>query len=529
MNGIPSHKPCIDLATRFITTAGRYADRPALRIGGRSYTYKELHAKAQEFSSAVGLLAESEKYVAILARKNMETYAGILGILMAGKAYMPLNPRFPEIRSLYMLQKSGTCTVIADQEAFNELPGLFRAMESKMKVMAYGPHPGPLKNRKQSGHKYFHLGEVTGPGPWQVRVEPGAQAYLLFTSGSTGRPKGVPVSHGNVSAYLDFLLDRFDFSPGNRFSQTFDLTFDLSVHDLFVCWSSGGCLCVPDDNSSFGLARYLREERPACWFSVPSVADLLNRMRLLRPGAYPGIRNSFFCGEALLASTAEAWAAAAPGSRIINLYGPTEATIAVSMYELPQDPRAWKSKHGIISIGKIFEGNHARLGGVDENELFLAGRQVVGGYLDEEMTAASFITDPGTGQCYYHTGDLAAEDADGDLFFLGRADTEVKISGYRVNLAEVEYALEADPSVRRAVAFFPGSSGLSVAVIPESGPVSAFTDNLLQSCRQVLPWYMVPERIIFVDEFPLNPNGKIDRKALAEKYGPEGNNKTGIE
>lgn len=465
-----NHQP-LALGERFLRAAGRFPGRPALRLGLNSYSYRELHQAAiQEADRIRGKF--HGPFVPVTADKSFPCFAKILGTLIAGKAYLPLNPKFPAERNRYMAD-------IAGAAPFDSTAPIF---------------PGERP------------------------------AYLLFTSGTTGKPKGVAVSDSNVSAYLDFMLNAFEFSPEDRFTQVFDLTFDLSVHDLFLCWSAGACLCVPEDNSAFGMAKYLRESEPTIWFSVPSVAALMDRMRLLKPGAFPGIRTGFFCGEPLNARTALAWQKAAPDAKIINLYGPTEATIAITKYELPRDPAQTRQELGIVSIGKVFDGNRAM---ILHGELCLSGAQVVKGYLDNpEADAQSFFTDD-SGIRWYRTGDRVRADDEGDLFYLGRLDAEVKISGYRVNLKEIECVLEEHDGVEQAVVVSPKSEE---GHLPPLAFILAAHGTTLKGAlldaysREKLPWYMVPVKFIFVESIPLNPNGKVDRGALMNKYHGENEN-----
>ncbi|HPI86374.1 MAG TPA: amino acid adenylation domain-containing protein [Bacteroidales bacterium] len=499
------------LGGRLWDTARRFPDRTALEQGDRKVTYRELFAAASRFAHAIADLENPAHFVAVMADKSPACYAGILGCMMAGKAYMPLNPRFPAARNLFMLRKSGARIIIAGENSDDELEQILENHLQEIYIL--------FPEEVADYHHHDFVPRIT---------EPSDPAYLLFTSGTTGEPKGVPVSCANVISYLDFMLETYDFERDDRFTQIFDLTFDLSVHDMLLAWSIGACLVVPDDSSSFAMSRFIRDKKPTVWFSVPSVPALMNRMRLLKPDTFPSLRLSFFCGEALMAGDARAWKFAAPNSSLINLYGPTEATIAISGYSLPGDETKWKTALGIVSVGKVFDGNKYLI--LRENpsdargELCLCGNQVVEKYLDnEEADKQSFFTDADDMERYYKTGDMVSVDEQGDLFYLGRKDSEVKISGYRVNLKEVENVLLESESVTQAVVVYHDSSMslLAFLVLSEIPPGDAL-QKLTEYCQSRLPWYMVPGKFIFVKEIPLNDNGKIDRKQLLKKYD-EGN------
>lgn len=493
---------------RILKAALKYPDRPALELHDASYTYRELTESAASIAASILELDDPNPYIAVMADKSLSCFAGILGIMMAGKAYLPLNPRFPAPRNAYMLQKARIRTLIAGDNSDDELDKILEIYPPGMYVI--------FPEGSESSFK-------------SVAALPQSSAYLLFTSGTTGWPKGVAVSNANLSSYLDFMLKNYQFQPEDRFTQNFDLTFDLSVHDIFMAWSSGACLCVPQDNSSFAMAGFIREKKPTVWFSVPSVAMLLERMRLLKADAFPSIRLSYFCGEALHAKTASAWKTAVPQSRIINLYGPTEATIAVTHYELPDNTALWKSTLGIISIGRVFEGNTFTFQGAGpmdcDGELCLSGNQVVDGYFENEAADKdAFCIDPVSSKKWYKTGDLIKADKDGDLFFLGRRDAEVKISGYRVNLKEIENVLAGYEAVEQAVVMYiqhEDGQGTIRAFILGNRPGKIEEKDLDAFCRQQIPWYMVPGKYIFVEEIPLNPNGKVDRAALKLMYPNE--------
>ena len=516
------------LINSFLETVRKYPDRPALEIGETCYSYEALKDIAQEISMGIiHATSDDSPLIGVLADKSLTAYAGILGALMASNGYVPLNPRFPHERNLMILESSGVQTLIVGAESLDYLKQWLPVIKAPKLFFFPELHEVNELANKYPEHQFLSRKEMKAENKVNASVDQSAIAYLLFTSGTTGRPKGVPVSNLNVIAYLDYITGRYEFNEHDRFSQTFDLTFDLSVHDLFVCWAVGACLCIPSSNSSFAMSKYLRESKLTVWFSVPSMASLMKKMRLLRKDAYQSLRFSFFCGEPFHVHIAEAWQEAASNSRIINLYGPTEATISVSDYECSSEK---KSRNGIISIGKVFDTQAFRIVDEDMNavqgspqgELVLSGSQVVDGYYKDDLnTIRSFVNIPGEpGRTWYRTGDMVLKDEEDDLFFMGRTDHEVKISGYRVNLLEVEHHIINYTGHDMVVVVSTVENDLNriVAFLTEP-PHSKYKEaDIIKSCKDILPWYMIPEKIIFVDEMPLNTSGKLDRNSLIEMY-----------
>ena len=518
------------LIHRFVAGAELHHSRPAIDFNGQLYIYRELLEQSAKIANAIlDCNPESQAPVGILASKSYTAYSGILGALMASKAYMPLNHRFPVHRNAWQLEKSGCNTIIAGREGLEHLKALIKTSRQMLFIILPDISPEEQLQFEQDKHTVFFAGDLDNTSLPLIKSQPEQMAYLLFTSGTTGQPKGVPVNNENITSYLDYILKRFDLNEKDRFSQTFDLTFDLSMHDLFVSWLSGGCLCIPSADATFAMSKYIRDQRLTVWFSVPSVAVMMSKMHLLRAGNFENLKYSFFCGEPLLEKTASAWQKAAPDSAVINLYGPTETTIAISAYEWKQDIKENKVKNGIVSIGKIFEtqdyciaDDQDRILGTEKKGfLHLSGSQVISGYFrDEENTKKYFKSlNKNNNDWWYNTGDLVTGDNEHDLFFLGRQDNEVKISGYRVNLLEIDEIIrKATRSEMVATVDCEHDGGETktlVSFIEKTEDVLS-EEKIMEFCRKHLPWYMLPGKIIFMESLPLNENGKIDRKRLSE-------------
>ena len=495
--------------------------RVALQVDGLSISYSELDGHARALAGAIAQADPTGAPVAVLAQRSLDAYLGVLAAVLAGRTYVPLHPGFPVDRTVGMLRRSGAATLVVGAEADDVAQSVLEAHGDGLTVL-FPTRIVPAWCTTSSTDQRIGATEIATTANIQAAVvSDDSIAYLLFTSGSTGLPKGVGVTQANVAAYLSHVVSTYGYSPDDRCSQMFDLTFDLSVHDLFATWMAGACLCVPSKRATIAPGKFIRDQGITAWFSVPSAAMLMDRMRMLKEGAYPGLRVSLFCGEALPSGIAHKWSAAAPNSTVHNLYGPTEATIAITSYE-------WTSAApdaAVVPIGRPFPGNEVAVvdatghpvGDGGRGELCVAGPQVTPGYWDDpERTAASFVVLPGSAHRWYRTGDVVEWSHDDGLRFYGRVDDQVQVMGFRVELAEVDAALRAALGTESvvAVSYPPGPS--AEAVFAFAVPVDRDGDEaaVLALCRDQLPSYMVPKRVFFIDQLPLNSNGKIDRGSL---------------
>lgn len=519
------------LRTGFLRSAERFPQRPALQFGAEELSYAALSERA---ASLAATLQQHEPQpgaplTAVFGHRSVTAFAGVLAALLRGHGYVPLNPSFPEPRTRAMLQRSEVSSVIVDPTAVAQLEAVLQGVDRPLLLLLPDSPDVAAIAARLPQHRVLGAQDVVPASQLRLTpVNPDAIAYLLFTSGSTGAPKGVMVAHRNVTHFVDAMVERYAIGEQDRFSQTFDLTFDLSAFDMFVAWERGACLCVPTAGQKMLPGKYISDSRITVWFSVPSTGVLMSRLRLLKPGRYPGLRWSLFCGEALPTEIVHKWAQAAPNATIENLYGPTELTIACTLYRWDPTRSAEESELGVVPIGDPYPGMSVLV--CDEQlrevppgesgELLMTGPQLTLGYFrDPERTAAAFVTPPGHDRVFYRTGDRVRRPLPGrPLVYLGRMDHQIKIQGYRVELGEIEAVLREEAGVDLAIAvgwpITPSGADGVVGFIAAGGATDAATTR--ERAMRRLPPYMHPSEVRVVESFPLNANGKVDRKALQQ-------------
>lgn len=521
------HPGVHNLRAGFLHNVEHRPHHAALHVKKHTYSYAEAADIARRWAARLVDIAEGlPRRVGVFASRSETSYLGVLASLMAGATFVPLNPKFPLERTRAMIEQGDLDAVLVDNEALPQLPAVLRDLPGHLAILAPATEgqslaslvPGPV----------FGRAELMQTAPLQALPEVGSDdiAYLLFTSGSTGAPKGVPITYGNVRAFLDHNLERYQLTPADRLSQTFDQTFDLSIFDLFMAWESGACVCSMEPIELLAPFRFLEQQQITVWFSVPSVAALLLKRGALIPGRMPGLRWSLFCGEALPRATAEAWQAAAPHAVLENLYGPTELTIACAAYRWHPEQSPQECVQDLVPIGEVYPGlahlvvdeTLREVAAGDVGELCVAGAQTSPGYWHApELTASRFferIAPDGTARRYYRTGDLVRR-APNYYAYLGRQDQQVKLGGYRIELGEIEAILRRAGCVEAVALLWPNEHQAESIIAVVSGSVDVAQVSAVAG--QYLPNYMVPRSIQVVEEMPLNANGKVDRNALRQR------------
>jgi D-alanine--poly(phosphoribitol) ligase subunit 1 len=517
-----------NLAAAFYWQSVIHPFAEALHVAGTHLCYAELAGLARRVSGWLACPADGSAKIGILASRSIEAYAGILGALWSGAAYVPINPKTPEERLIHILRITQLDALIVDAAGASRLsePVLENAPR---RILSGLLAPALLQPTQGSGVTFDCFAQLPAGGVEEpVDVAPDAMAYLLFTSGTTGVPKGVMVTAGCVRQLIDFLQPRYQFRPADRVSQAFELTFDLSVFDMFMTWSAGASLHVVPESQLMAPGKFIRENELTVWFCTPSTVAFMQRMRMLAPGAFPHLRCSLFCGEPLPLASAQAWQAAAPNSIVDNLYGPTEATVACLVQRLTDPPNV-TARRGIVAIGKPFDGTEAAVVDTEFNpapvgdagELLLGGGQLARGYFgDEKLTEARFPMI--RGKRWYRTGDLVYQDAAATFHHLGRIDNQVKVLGNRVELEEVEAHLrEVMGTDMVAVVAWPVKDGSAAGLVAFFCGSAVSVDHAHEAMKKRVPGYMVPAQIREIESMPLGASGKTDRKALLKKLDEE--------
>lgn len=515
------------LRSGFLANAGRVPDAPALVIGGTTRSYGQLEERARRWAGAiVQHLGRPPGRVGVYGQRSETIYTGVLAALLGGGAFVPLSSRVPAERTRAMIRSTELDALVADSGAFAQLDAVFEGLERVPLVLS---PDASFEGSPPGGARVVAGARLEAHPPLSVLppVLEDDLAYVMFTSGSTGRPKAIPITHRNVTHVVDAMTRRYGITAEDRFSQTFEHTFDLSVFDLFVAWESAACVYVLAPVELLAPGPFVARHQLTVWFSVPSIPALMRKKNLLRTASFPSLRWSLFCGEALSRATAESWQAAAPNSIVENLYGPTELTIACFAHRWDPDTSPGRCLNDTVPIGRplpglgavVVDGNLAPVAAHESGELCVCGPQTAPGYWkDPSQTAERFVTLPVDGLShvrFYRTGDLVTRHDNGEYAYLGRIDDQIKVLGHRVEPAEVEGALRRLPGVDQAVALgWPIREGIAegiVAVVTGGGLEPA---ELRAACRRRLPGYMVPREVLVVDDLPVNTHGKVDRAAL---------------
>ncbi|MFD5797635.1 amino acid adenylation domain-containing protein [Streptomyces diastatochromogenes] len=488
----------------FAAQAARTPDAVAVVADGAEVSFAELDARANRlahFLRGEGVTAES--VVGICLPRGVDAVVAILAVWKAGAGYLPIDPEHPVERIAYLMSDSGAAVTLTDGTTRIEEPaGAARVVALDSAALA------------------ARLAALPATAP---EVSPAADglAYVIYTSGSTGRPKGVAVTHGGLANYAHWAAGAYRTAGGAPLHSS--LAFDLTVTSVVVPLISGAPVAVSREGGAEGLAELLRgggnfglvKAVPA---HLPMLAEMLSDRQAEQAAATWVVG-----GEALSGPVVRAWLERAPETVVVNEYGPTEAVVGCSVFEV----RAGQELGDSVPIGRPIA--NMRLYVLDDylrpvapgvpGELYIAGVQLARGYAKRPgLTAERFVGNPfEPGARMYRTGDLARWTRDGELEYLGRADEQVKVRGYRIEPGEVEAVLTTHPLVARAAVIAredtPGDVQLVGYVVPGDA-AEGLAEEVRSFAAEQLPEHMVPSAVVVLDALPLAMSGKLDRKAL---------------
>jgi len=482
--------------------AARAPDAPAVACGPNRLTYRELNRRADRLANALRRRgARPGVLVVVFADRSVEMVIGLLAVLKAGAAYVPLDPAYPRDRLAFMLADTAAPLLLTQESLLERLPrGQARVLCLDRDAELWGGESADPPPR--------------GPCPDDL-------AYVIYTSGSTGRPKGVEIRHRSLNNLVAWHQRVYQVTPQDRATQLASPAFDASVWELWPYLAAGASVHIPDEETRTSpdrLIRWLASERITLSFLPTPLAEAV----LAEPLPDGLVLRALLTGGDRLHR--------APGKplpfRLFNNYGPTENTVVSTWTEVLAQPKS----SGPPPIGRPIDNTQAYL--LDGHlrpvpigvpgELYVGGISLARGYLNRpELTAEKFIINPfdASGSTrLYRTGDLCRYRPDGHVDFLGRIDDQVKVRGFRIEPGEIETVLRQHPAVAGAAVVTreaaPGERRLVAYVVPAGSPPSV--SELRSRLQQQLPDYMVPSLFGFLEALPLTPSGKVDRRALPD-------------
>ncbi len=482
-----------------MNTFKKYAENPAFVINDITYTYRELSETVYRISTLIN--EREEKTIGIVAENKLETYASILAVLISGKTYVILHPAYPKHRN----------------KKIAELADIHLVLYTKnIRVL----------NLDTQNVDFICTSDLqeTIPSPSATHTDKNGNAYIIFTSGSTGEPKGVPISRRNLNAfYVAYNQLGWQLDENDRMLQMFELTFDVSIVSFLYPLTIGACVYTvsPEGVKYINVIETLEKYNLTFAAVAPSLLQLL--LPYFPEIQLPELKYLVVTAEASDVELLSAFRACAPNASFVNLYGPTEGTIYCTAYPIPNT--LCKHHNGMIAIGKPFAGidvlimdsNATPVSTGETGELWISGMQVMNGYWNSPEKTQECLTEGPDGKIYYKTGDLCQIDADGDIIYCGRKDSQIKLQGFRIELSEIEHVVKN---------YF--NNECKAIVLPKYGEnnqcelhlvvekVHLDKQQIEEHMNSRLPFYMVPKHIHCMEHFPLNTSSKTDRKRILE-------------
>jgi amino acid adenylation domain-containing protein len=484
----------------------------AIATWERRLTYEDVHRHARHLAKRLRQLgAGKDRLVAVVMEKGWEQVVGAIAVLMAGGAYLPVDPDLPQERRWLLLRRAEVQIVLTQPCVAERLewpPGVQR-------LSVEWQDPGQED-------------QIEEPLPPLGREND--LAYVIFTSGSTGEPKGVMIEHRSALNTVLDINERFGVSADDRILALSSLSFDLSVYDIFGALAAGATIVLPHPTSSREPRDWvdlILQEKITIWNSVPALLEMwVEHLERRKKSLGHSVRLALLSGDWIPVGLPDRARAVLPGLQVVSLGGATEASIWSIIYPIGTVSEEWSS----IPYGRPLRNQQMHVLN-DEmtpcpawvpGQLYIAGIGLARGYWrDEAKTQAQFVAHSRTGERLYRTGDVGCYLPDGNIEFLGREDDQVKVQGHRIELGEIEATLERHPKVTSAVVMAVGERAAPKHLVAYVVTRTVTVEELAKYLRQNLPEYMVPAVWQELDALPLTANGKVNRKALPSVARPD--------
>ncbi len=478
----------------FEAQVARDPEAIALTFEGRSLSYRALSTRANQLARALQKRGVGpDAIVGLCVERSLSMVVGMLGVMKAGGAYLPLDPAYPADRLAFMVEDSGLSVLLTQRAVADRLP------PNRATILHLDAEDAGLHDED--------------PSAPEAGVGPGNLAYVIYTSGSTGRPKGVLVEHRGVGNLAAVQRKHFGATPGSRVLQFASMSFDASLFEVVMALLNGATLCLGKADALMPgppLSSFLRENAVSIAVLPPTALAYMD------PGDFPALKTLLVAGEACPPELVKRWAT---GRRFVNAYGPTETTVMATF-------AVCKADVGKPPIGRPLANFEAYVLNEAQQpvpigapgELYIGGVGLARGYLGRpELTASRFVPSPfREGARLYRTGDRVRYLPDATLDFLGRVDDQVKLRGFRIELGEIEAVIATHAAVREAAVIVAGEGGdrRLVAFVVLAPGQEATSEALREHVKARLPPHMVPGAVEALAALPLTPNAKVDRKAL---------------
>ena len=509
-----------------LTAAEQFPQREAFVCGTERMTYGELATKVDQLATVLrdGGVRPGGR-VGIYLHRCLETAVAIYGTLRAGAVYVPLNPKAPAARNAYLIEDCAIDVLISHPTQKRGLKLLVGARTQVQRIVG-----ADIASDGVTCTDWRTVYDLPVEDFAPIRRVESDLAYIIYTSGSTGKPKGIMHSHASGLAFARNAVARYRFGPNDRFGNHAPIYFDVSQLAYFAGPLVGGTAVIATDAETVfpaSLGKMMERERITVWYSVPLALVQLINAGIVESLDLSNLRHLFYAGEPLAPKYARELLNSCPNAALGNWYGPAETNVC-TCYDLPGPPDG----DAPIPLGDVWDNTDRLIVDPQDNEvatgatgelLIRSGTQMLGYWkLPDRSAEAWFVqrTEGGPDRRFYRTGDLVRQDADGLLHFLGRADHQVKVRGYRVELGAIERLLTGHPAVGEACALaLPGGKDGALiirAIVLPSSP-AASEKELIGYLREELPGYAVPESLSLQELLPRTATGKVDRAKLARQ------------